>query len=98
MVRVLGEVRLNINAKEVVMESIKHANKVVGLKQVRGALIDGKAERVYIAEDAEAGYTRPVVELCGASGIEPVFVGTRKELGRACGVDVPTAVAAVLKG
>lgn len=79
------------------MENLKHRNKVVGVKQVKNAIKSGRADRVYIANDADTSVTRLIFEMCRKNGIEPISVETRKELGRVCGVDVNTAAAATLK-
>ena len=83
-------------SSESFMENLKHKNKVVGLKQVKNALLSGEAEAVYLAEDASAGLTDPIAELCREKGIEPVFIKTRRELGKMCGTDVPAAAAAII--
>lgn len=79
------------------MENLKHRNKVVGVKQVKNAVKSGRADMVYIADDSDISVKSSMFELCRENGIEPIIVETRKELGRACGVDVYTAAAAILK-
>lgn len=79
------------------MEKLKTPYKVVGIKQTKTAIRDGKAMTIYIADDADFSVISDVIELCRCAGIEPVRVPTLKELGRACGIDVPCAAAAVLK-
>lgn len=79
------------------MEKLKTPYKVVGIKQTKAAIRDGKAMTIYIADEADFSVISGVVELCRGAGIEPVRVPTLKELGRACGIDVPCAAAAVLK-
>lgn len=80
-----------------VMENLKHRNKVIGVKQVKNALKSGRADMVYVADDADTSVTQSIFEMCRENGIEPIIVETRKELGRACGIDVFTAAAATLK-
>lgn len=79
------------------LEKLKTTYKVVGIKQTKAAIRDGKAMTIYIADDADFSVISDVIELCRGAGIEPVHVPTLKELGRACGIDVPCAAAAVLK-
>lgn len=79
------------------MENLKNRNKVVGVKQVKNAVKSGRADMVYIADDSDISVKSSMFELCRENGIEPIIVETRKELGRACGVDVYTAAAATLK-
>lgn len=79
-------------------DSLKNArNKVVGLKQTQRALARGTVERVYLAGDAEEKVRRPLEETCRQLQVEIVGVPTMAELGKACGIQVGTAVAATLK-
>lgn len=80
-----------------VMEKLKTPYKVIGIKQTKAAIRDGKAMTVYIADDADFSEISDVIELCRGAGIDPVHVPTLKELGRACGIDVPCAAASVVK-
>ena len=80
-----------------VMEKLKTPYKVIGIKQTKAAIRDGKAMTVYIADDAAFSVISDVIELCRGAGIDPVHVPTLKELGRACGIDVPCAAASVVK-
>ena len=43
--------------------------RVVGAKQTRRALADGRAVRVFLAEDADPGVTDPVEVLCAEHGL-----------------------------
>ena len=78
------------------MEALAAKEKVVGLKQVRRAVASGKVRKVYLACDADPRLTEPMEALCRASGIDVVTDYTMAQLGRACGIDVPTAAAALL--
>ena len=78
-------------------EALKHAGKkTIGIKQTQRALEKGSVERVYVAHDAEVRVIRPIVELCRTLGVECVEVGSMSELGKACGIEVGAAVAAIL--
>jgi len=78
-------------------ESLKHTkNKTVGLKQTQRALEKGIAKKVYVARDAEAHVLKPIVDLCRKQNIECIEVGSMNELGKACGIEVGAAVAAVV--
>ena len=70
---------------------------LVGTKQLRKALRSGKIETVYLAENADPNVTEPLQALCAEAGIQPVWVRTMAELGRACGIDVGAAAAGVAK-
>ena len=79
-------------------ETFKHAKqKTVGLKQTQRALEKGLVRRVYIAKDAETHVLRPILEWCQNHHVEHIEVPTMKELGKACGIEVGTAVAAILE-
>ena len=71
--------------------------KVVGLKQVRRALNQQAARRVYLACDADPRLVQPLRELCAAQGIEVDAALTMQQLGRACGIAVPAAAMALLR-
>ena len=79
------------------LDSLKAANKVVGLKQSHRAVKSGKALRAYLAADAEARIAEPFAESCAEAGVELVKVETMALLGEACGVKVGAAVAVELK-
>ncbi|WP_407314595.1 ribosomal L7Ae/L30e/S12e/Gadd45 family protein [Desulfosporosinus sp. SB140] len=72
-------------------------NKTVGLKQTQRALEKGIVQRVYLANDAEMHVLRPILELCRNHNVERIEVSSMKELGKAFGIEVGTAVAAILK-
>lgn len=71
--------------------------KVVGAKQTKRALTEGKALTVYLAEDADPRITEAVRDLSQACGVPVVDVPMMKELGRACGIAVGAAVAALVR-
>ena len=80
------------------MEALRTAaNKVVGTKQVTRALKAGKAARAYVANDADTFIFQQVVRAAEEAGVPCIRVETMKELGKASGVDVPAAAAALLK-
>ena len=70
--------------------------KVIGVKQSRKAIREGRARRVYLACDADPAITAPVAESCVAAGIPLEDGHTMAQLGRACGIAVGAAVVAVL--
>ena len=70
--------------------------KVIGVKQSRKAIREGRAKRVYLAGDADPAITGPVAQSCAQAGI-PVEGGcTMAQLGRACRITVGASVVAVL--
>ena len=71
-------------------------DKVVGVKQSRRAIREGRAKRVYLAVDADPAITDPVAAGCKEAGI-PVETGhTMAQLGRACRITVGASVVAVI--
>ncbi|MHB8124524.1 MAG: ribosomal L7Ae/L30e/S12e/Gadd45 family protein [Desulfitobacteriaceae bacterium] len=78
-------------------ETLKRAKlKTVGVKQTLRAIEKGSAQCVFIAEDADAYVTLPIIELCQNQQLEVVRVSTMLELGKACSIEVGAAVAAIL--
>ena len=69
---------------------------VVGAKQLKKALLGGRTVYVFLAENADPAITEPIDEMCRSSGIPIHWVATMADLGRACGIDVGAAAAAVL--
>jgi large subunit ribosomal protein L7A len=79
-------------------ETFKHVKlKTVGFKQTQRALEKGLVRRVYMAKDAEAHVLRPILEWCDKYNVVLIEVPTMQELGKACGIEVGTAVAAILE-
>ncbi len=78
------------------LDDLKAAEKVVGIKQLRKALAAGKAKTVFIAEDADPLLTEPIVRQCRESDVTVVFVATMQQLGTACSIPVPAAAAAMI--
>lgn len=80
------------------LEELKKAqNKVVGSKQVLKALKAGHVRKVFVAQDADHFVTARLMEEIGRCGLTPVLVPTMKELGEACGIQVGSATAGILK-
>ncbi len=70
--------------------------KVIGVKQSRRAIREGRATRVFLADDADPAITDPVAESCKTVGI-PVETGyTMAQLGQACRITVGASVVALL--
>ena len=70
--------------------------KVIGVKQSRKAIREGRAKQVYLAYDADPAITDPVADGCAAAGI-PVETGyTMAQLGQACRITVGASVVAIL--
>ena len=69
---------------------------VVGVKQLRKALKNGRAQRVFLAENADPALTEPIAAECGEKQIETIWVASMADLGRACGIEVGAAAAATV--
>ena len=78
------------------LAELETKDKIVGIKQLRKALAEGTVRKVFVAGDADPRLTDPIVEQCGACGVEVERVPTMQELGRACHIEVGAAVAALL--
>ena len=76
---------------------IRHDNVVVGAKQFKKALRDGRILKTYLARNADPAVTDPIVQMCDLNGISYAWVATMTELGRACGIDVGAAAATVVR-
>lgn len=67
---------------------------VIGAKQVKNAIVAGKALKVYVASDSETQVISPIVELSQKSGLPLFYINTRKELGEMCSIEVKASCAA----
>ena len=72
-------------------------DKIVGIKQLKKALAAGQTAKVFLALDADPKLTGPIAETCCGSGVPVEEVPTMAELGRACGIEVGAAAAALLR-
>ena len=79
------------------MQELSGPNKVVGAKQVKRALRDGRAARLYIAVDADPRLLQPLVQDAVNRQVPVSQVPTMKELGASCGIAVGAAVAVLTK-
>jgi large subunit ribosomal protein L7A len=69
----------------------------VGTKQTTKAVEQGKAAEVFVAQDADPRLVNRIVELCKLHGVKVNYVDTMRDLGKACGIAVEAAMAAVVK-
>lgn len=79
-----------------VLTELASKEKVIGVKQSRKAVREGRAKRVYLACDADPAITEPVADSCHAAGIPVEGEYTMAQLGRACRITVGASVVAVL--
>lgn len=75
------------------LNSFAEKHFIIGAKQVKNAINAGKAAKVYIASDSDDAVILPIEELCRKHEIPVFYIGTRKELGEMCRIDVKAACA-----
>ena len=75
---------------------LKKFKMVVGLKQLRKALENGKAKCVFLAQNADPALTEPIAALCQQNQVSYTWVRSMADLGRACGIEVGAAAAAAV--
>ncbi len=70
---------------------------MVGTKQVTRAISEDKALKIYIANDADEQIRTALINAVRQGEIPHEFVESKSELGRACGIKVGSACAAIVK-
>ena len=70
--------------------------KTVGAKQTIKALKKDQVLVVYVAENAEKNIIEPILAACREKQIPVVWVDSMKNLGKACGIKVGCASAAII--
>ena len=78
------------------LPDLRKLNLAVGAKQLKKAVKAGRVRYVFLAENADPALTEPLEALCGENHIPITWVRSMAELGRACGIEVGAAAAAVL--
>lgn len=78
------------------VKRLQSSEKVVGAKQTKRAIQNGKAKVVFIAQDAETRLKESVSLLSAEHSIEVIWVDSMIQLGKACSVEVKTAAAALV--
>ena len=79
------------------LNQLSESAKVVGVKQVRRALAAGRARAVFLADDADPALTEPLAAQAEEQGVALCRVGSMRELGEACRIDVGAACVGVPK-
>lgn len=67
------------------------------MKETERALEKDEAAAVFIASDCDERISGPLNEACRDKGVPVTADFTKKDLGKACGIKVKAAAAAVLK-
>jgi len=78
------------------LSELERGPRVVGIRQTRRALCGGRAARVYLAADADEHLVGALAQMCQERGVPVEQAGSMRKLGRACGLSVGSAAAAVL--
>ena len=78
------------------LAEISRKKVVVGAKQLRKALTNGRATRVDLAGNADPAITEPIELMCQQNHIECAWVPDMLDLGKACGIEVGAAAAAAV--
>ena len=80
------------------LDRIRLARKrTVGTNQTMKALMQMVAKQLYIARDADERVVTPVLALAREKGVPVLWVETMKQLGKACGIEVGAAAAAIIE-
>ena len=78
------------------LDELKTAKKVVGIKQAIKAVECGIVKKAFIAREADEKVIGRFQQYCTANSIHIEYVDTMQDLGKACGIDVGAAVAVIL--
>ena len=76
---------------------LQNARFYVGLKQSTDAIKNGKAQKAFVAKDADDHVRLPFVALCEENGVPVEFSETKAKLGKDFGISVSAACAVILK-
>ena len=85
-----------IMALSQVTEELVNRKFVVGIKQLKKALNNGSAKKVFLACNADPAITEPIAALCQLKSVDFAWVRSMADLGHACGIEVGAAAAAVV--
>jgi large subunit ribosomal protein L7A len=78
-------------------DKVKQAKNVsIGTKKATRMIELGLAAEVFVAKDADPRLTIRMVNLCKKMDVQVTYVDSMKLLGKACGIEVGAAVAAVV--
>ena len=79
-----------------VTEELTNKRFVVGIKQLKKSLKNGKANKVFLACNADPAITEPIAALCQLNRVDFAWVRSMTDLGHACGIEVGAAAAAAV--
>ena len=84
------------NGGVTMINELETAKRVVGIKQVKRAVLAKQAVKVFLADDADPALTESLQQICVEQGIETERVKTMSLIGKACRIAVGAACAAIL--
>ena len=79
------------------LTELASSNRVVGVKQSRKAIREGRAALVFLAADADPAITEPIERECLLQGIPVNGESTMAQIGQACRITVGASVAVILR-
>ena len=78
------------------LDTLKNANRVIGIKQVTKAVKRQTVQLVFIANDADERVVEPLKKVCSENNVTIDENATMKEIGSVCNIEVGAAAAAIL--
>jgi len=79
-------------------EKVERAKELtIGINQTLKAVENNLVNEVFIAEDADKRLTGKIALLCKEKGVPVIYVDSMRRLGKACGIEVGAATAAIKK-
>ena len=79
------------------LEKLRAARRIAGVKQVERAVMNGVAETVFIASDADERVTHTLLAACAEKGVAVDRTATKDELGARAHLEVGAAAVAILR-
>lgn len=77
-------------------EKVKQASRIIiGMKQTLKAVEQEMVKEVFVAKDADPRITGKILKLCSDKGVPVEYVDSMRQLGKACGIEVGAAAAAI---
>ena len=77
-------------------KSLQAQSISIGTKQTTRVVENGHAAEVFVAKDADPRITLKIVNLCKKMGVKVTYIDSMKQLGKACGIEVGAAMAAII--
>jgi large subunit ribosomal protein L7A len=79
-------------------EKVKQAKELrIGLKQTIKSIEQREADEVIIAKDADPHIITEMLRICQENNILITHVDSKRQLGKACGIEVGAATVALIR-